>query len=57
MKKWGVDKFIAELKHGMEKTTMSKEMITVVFGIAATIVGFIILNEVIDVVFGIKLIQ
>ena len=57
LKKWGVDKFITELKNGMEKTNLSKEIITVVFGIAATIVGFIILNEVIDVVFGIKLIQ
>jgi len=57
LKKWGVNRFMEELKQGMDKIALSKEMITVIFGIAATVVGFIILNEVIDVIFGIKLIQ
>ncbi len=57
LKKWGVDHFIEELKTGMDKSIISKEIIIVLLGIAATVVGFIILNEVIDVIFGIKLIQ
>jgi len=57
LKKWGVDHFIEELKTGMEKSIISKEIIIVLLGIAATVVGFIIINEVLDIAFGIKLIQ
>ena len=57
LKKWGVDHFIEELKTGMKKSIISKEIIIVLLGIAATIVGFIIINEVLDIAFGIKLIQ
>lgn len=57
LKKWGVDHFLAELKTGNEKSIISRELIIVLMGIAATVVGFIILNEVLDFVFGIKLIQ
>lgn len=57
LKKWGVSHFMDELKLGIEKSFISKEIITVLLGIAATVVGFIILNEIIDVIFGIKLIQ
>ena len=57
LKKWGVDHFIKELKTGMKKSIISKEIIIVLLGIAATVVGFIIINEVLDIAFGIKLIQ
>ena len=57
LKKWGVNRFIEELKQGMDKSPISKELITVLLGIATTIVGFIIFSEVLDVLFGIKLIQ
>jgi NSS family neurotransmitter:Na+ symporter len=57
LKKWGVDHFIEELKTGMDKSIISKEIIIVLLGIAATVVGFIIINEVLDIAFGIKLIQ
>ena len=57
LKKWGVDHFIEELKTGMKKSIISKEIIIVLLGIAATVVGFIIINEVLDIAFGIKLIQ
>ena len=57
LKKWGVEHFIEELKTGMDKSIISKEIIIVLLGIAATVVGFIIINEVLDIAFGIKLIQ
>jgi len=41
---------------GSENSILSKEIITVLLGIAATVVGFIILNEILDVLFGLKLI-
>ena len=57
LKKWGVNNFMDELKKGMDKSYMSKELLTVLFGIAATVVGFIIISEILEVVFGITLIQ
>jgi NSS family neurotransmitter:Na+ symporter len=57
LKKWGVNNFMDELKRGVDKSPISKELLTVLLGIAATVVGFIILGEVLDVFFGIKLIQ
>jgi len=57
LKKWGVNKFMSEFNQGRDKSLLSKEIITVLFGIAATIVGFIILTEVLEVLFGINLIQ
>jgi len=57
LKKWGVNRFMDELKQGMDKSPLSKEILTVLLGIAATVVGFIILGEILDVFFGIKLIQ
>ena len=57
LKKWGVNQFMDELKSGMNKMTISKNLITILLGIAASIVGFIILIEIFDVLFGIKLIQ
>jgi len=57
LKKWGVENFLSELRSGMDRSIISKELIIVLMGIAATVVGFIILNEVLDVAFGIKLIQ
>ena len=57
LKKWGVNNFMDELKKGMDKSKLSKELITVLFGIAAAVVGFIIISEILEVVFGITLIQ
>ena len=57
LKKWGVNQFMDELKSGMNKMTISKNLITILLGIAVSIVGFIILIEIFDVLFGIKLIQ
>ena len=57
LKKWGVNQFMDEIKSGMNKMTISKDLITILLGIAASIVGFIILIEIFDVLFGIKLIQ
>ena len=57
LKKWGVNQFMDELKSGMNKMTISKNLITILLGIAASIVGFIILIEIFDVLFGIKFIQ
>ncbi|MCH7613275.1 MAG: sodium-dependent transporter [Candidatus Marinimicrobia bacterium] len=57
LKKWGVNQFMDELKQGMDKSFLSKQLITVLFWIATTVVGFIILIEVLDVLFGINLIQ
>ena len=56
LKKWGINKFMEEFKLGSENSILSKEIITVLLGIAATVVGFIILNELLDVLFGIQLI-
>ncbi len=55
--KWGVNQFMDEFKSGMNKMIISKNLITILLGIAASIVGFIILIEIFDVLFGIKLIQ
>lgn len=57
LSKWGVSNFIFELKQGMNDFKISPRLVTVVLFIAASVVGFIILNEVLDVTLGIKLIE
>lgn len=55
--KYGVPNFISDLTQGMEDTKLSPRLVTVLLSIAAAVVGFIILNEVLDVVLGITLIE
>lgn len=57
LKRWGVGNFLHELKEGMTTKIISKELIVVLMGIAATVVGFIILNEILVLFFGVHLIQ
>ncbi len=57
LKAWGVDNFNNELKIGMKTSIISNEIIIILMGIAASVVGFIILNELLNVIFGVNLIQ
>ena len=65
LKKWRVPNFFNELKNGLKIINLSEGTVKVLFevlilfllSIAAAVVGFIILGEILDVLFGIKLIQ
>ena len=65
LKKWRVPNFFNELKNGLKIINLSEGTVKVLFevlilfllSIAAAVVGFIILVEILDVLFGIKLIQ
>ena len=50
--KWGVPKFLDELNVGIEKKLTSNNIIITFFLISIIVVGFIILNEIIEVVLG-----
>jgi NSS family neurotransmitter:Na+ symporter len=65
LKKWRVPNFFNELKNGLKIINLSEGTVKVLFevlilfllSIAAAVIGFIILGEILDVLFGIKLIQ
>ena len=50
--KWGVPKFLDELNVGIEKKLTSNTIVITFFLISIIVVGFIILNEIIEVVLG-----
>ena len=65
LKKWRVPNFFNELKNGLKIINLSEGTVKVLFevlilfllSIAAAVIGFIILGEILDVLFGIKLLQ
>ena len=50
--KWGVPKFLDELNVGIENKLTSNTIVITFFMISIIVVGFIILNEIIEVVLG-----
>ena len=52
IKHWTVDEFLKEINTGMKSTIISTQLITVLLSIAAFVVGFIILNEIIAKITG-----
>jgi len=50
--KWGVDDFIIELVTGMENKNIDPFIVKVLFIISASVVGFIISNEIIAIITG-----
>ena len=50
--KWGVDDFIGELVTGMKNKNVDPFLVKVLFIISALVVGFIISNEIIEIITG-----
>lgn len=50
--RWGVLNFMAELKTGMSEMKINPLIVTVLFSISAIVVGFIILNEIVEKLSG-----
>ena len=47
-----MDEFIKELHTGMSSTKVSSQLVTILLSIGASVIGFIILNEIIDKLLG-----
>ena len=52
LKKWGVPNFISELSLGMENKNLNQGIFQILFVVSASVVGFILLNEIIAVLTG-----
>ena len=50
--KWGVDNFLNEFEEGMNDMKIKPLIVTVLFSISAIVVGFIILNEIVEKLSG-----
>jgi len=56
IKRWSVDEFVKELHTGMSSTKISSQLVTILLSIGASIIGFIILNEIFDKLLGFPII-
>ena len=56
IKRWTVDEFVKELHTGMNSTKISSQLVTILLSIGASIIGFIILNEIFDKLLGFPII-
>lgn len=52
LKRWGVGQFVSDLSIGMKNASLNATIVQILFLISASVVGFIILNEIIDVLTG-----
>ena len=52
IERWTVDEFIKELHTGIGSTKVSSQLVTILLIIGASVIGFIILNEIIDKLLG-----
>ena len=50
--RWGIKDFIDELQSGMEKSELNPGIVRILFMVSAIVVGFILFNEVIDILTG-----
>ena len=55
--KWGLKEYVNELRQGMNDMSVPDKLVKTFLMIAAAVVGFIIISEILEVVFGITLIQ
>ena len=55
--KWGLKEYMNELRQGMNDMSVPDKLVKTFLMIAAAVVGFIIISEILEVVFGITLIQ
>lgn len=56
IKRWSVNEFVKELHTGMNSTKISSQLVTILLSIGALVVGFIILNEIVDKLLGFPII-
>ena len=56
IKRWSVNEFVKELHTGMNSTIISSQLVTILLSIGALVVGFIILNEIVDKLLGFPII-
>ena len=50
--RWGIPNFIAEMVVGMDNPNVSPAFVRILFAVSATVVGFILLNEIIATITG-----
>ena len=51
-----MNEFVKELHTGMNSTIISSQLVTILLSIGALVVGFIILNEIVDKLLGFPII-
>ena len=56
LKTWTVDEFLREVHVGMNSKKISTQLITILLSIGALVIAFIILNEVVEKLFGLPII-
>jgi SNF family Na+-dependent transporter len=49
---WGIPNFIAELHIGMDNKTVQPSVVFILFMISVTVIGSIIVNEIVEIIFG-----
>jgi len=52
LKTWGVNEFLNEVHRGMDSKRIPSQLVTILLSIGAMVIAFIILNEVIEKLFG-----
>ena len=52
LKTWGVNEFLNEVHRGMDSKRIPSQLVTILLSIGALVIAFIILNEVIEKLFG-----
>jgi len=50
--RWGIPNFVAEMVVGMDNQNVNPVFVRILFAISATVVGFILLNEIIASITG-----
>ncbi len=50
--RWGISNFISEMVVGMDNQNMNRVFVRILFAVSATVVGFILLNEIIASITG-----
>ena len=50
--RWGIPNFIAEMVVGMDKQNVNAVFVRILFAVSATVVGFILFNEIIASITG-----
>jgi neurotransmitter:Na+ symporter, NSS family len=53
---WGIPNFISELNIGMDSKTVSPWVVFIFFMISVTVIGSIIINEIVEIIFGFPII-
>ena len=54
--RWGIPNFLSELRIGMNDRTVSPSIVFILFMISVAVIGSIIINEIVEIIFGFPII-